>query len=230
LQRTPYASEAGPFASAMIANRPKAVMVTLATKGTPALTLSVPLAATGADERQVFQNYLAKIALERCRPSFAKLFEYYAPRLKSYMLRLGAEAAEAEELAQEVMVTVWRKAEQYDPTKASVSTWIFRIARNRRIDAHRRQNKPDLEASDPMLQPAELEGPDVTFDRMQIEQVVREELKKLPEDQLKLLQAAFYDGLSHSEIAEQFDLPLGTVKSRIRLAFNRLRGQLQDES
>jgi len=103
------------------------------------------------------------------------------------------------------------------------------VARNRRIDAHRRSNKPDLEPEEPLLQPAPLELPDDRVDRLQTEDVVRAEIEKLPEDQLKLLRAAFYDGLSHTEIAKAFDLPLGTVKSRIRLAFTRLRGQLQGD-
>ncbi len=166
------------------------------------------------------------IATERSKAAFSELFAFYAPRVKSFMLRLGADDTEAEELAQEVMVTVWRKAELYDPSQASVSTWIFRVARNRRIDAQRRKNRPELSPDDPMLQPAGVEEPDVTINRGQIEAVVRAGLKKLPSDQLSLIQAAFYDGLSHSEIAKAFNLPLGTVKSRIRLAFQRLRGEL----
>ena len=175
------------------------------------------------------ETFVLRIAAEQCRSSFASLFEFFAPRLKSYMLRLGADDSQAEELAQEVLVTVWRKAGQYDPKKASVSTWIFRIARNRRIDAHRRVSKPAIEPDDPILRPEDPEEPDEIVNRAQMDAVVREELKKLPEEQLVLLQAAFYDGLSHSEIAERFGLPLGTVKSRIRLAFNRLRGQLQSD-
>ncbi len=128
---------------------------------------------------------------------------------------------------QDVMLNVWRKAEQYDRRQASVSTWIFRIARNRRIDTLRRLNKPDLDAEDPMLQPAESEQPDITVNRAQIEAQVRTAMDTLPEEQIILLKAAFYEGLSHSEIAKKFDLPLGTVKSRIRLAFLRLRGTLE---
>ncbi|MEO1100684.1 MAG: sigma-70 family RNA polymerase sigma factor [Pseudomonadota bacterium] len=182
------------------------------------------------DQREHFAACVGRIASSQCRTAFTQLFEFFAPRLKSYMRRLGADDQEAEELAQEVMVTVWRKADQYDRSKASVSTWIFRIARNRRIDAHRRNNKPALEPDEPMLQPAPAEQPDDGLNRLQHEEIVRRELATLPEEQLVLLQAAFYDGLSHTEIAKAFDLPLGTVKSRIRLAFNRLRGQLEAES
>ena len=115
----------------------------------------------------------------------------------------------------------------YDRKQASVSTWMFRIARNRRIDLQRRQRRPELTADDPMLRPPEIEQPDSMMARDQLEGIVRSQLVKLPADQLLLLQAAFYDGLSHSEIARAFNLPLGTVKSRIRLAFLRLRGELE---
>ena len=180
-------------------------------------------------DRQRFAELRAAIALEQCRDSFTELFEYFAPRLKSYMMQLGTEAGEAEELAQEVMITVWRKAGQFDPEKASASTWIFRIARNRRIDAHRRTRKPELDPDDPMLRPEDPEQPDTLLSRADLEETVRRELETLPPEQLELLKAAFYQGLTHSEIAKAFDLPLGTVKSRIRLAFNRLRGQLDEE-
>jgi RNA polymerase sigma-70 factor (ECF subfamily) len=169
---------------------------------------------------------MERIAAEESREAFAELFEFFAPRVKGYMLRLGASESEAEELAQDVLVTVWRKAGMYDRKQASVSTWIFRVARNRRIDVQRRTNKPALEPDEPMLQPPAAEQPDAAVSRGQMEEQVRAQLATLPEEQLVLLQAAFYDGLSHSEIAETFGLPLGTVKSRIRLAFARLRGGL----
>ena len=178
-------------------------------------------------QRERHADCMAEIFQSRSKSAFAELFEFYAPRIKSYMLRLGASDSEAEELAQDVMITVWQKAGMYDRRQASVSTWMFRIARNRRIDAQRRQRRPELTSDDPMLRPPELEQPDDLLERDQLEGIVRAELVKLPQDQLLLLQAAFYDGLSHSEIARAFNLPLGTVKSRIRLAFLRLRGELE---
>jgi RNA polymerase sigma-70 factor, ECF subfamily len=178
-------------------------------------------------QRERHADCMAAISNDRSRPAFAELFDFYAPRIKSYMLRLGASDGEAEELAQDVMITVWQKAGMYDRKQASVSTWMFRIARNRRIDLQRRQRRPELTADDPMLRPPEIEQPDSMMARDQLEGIVRSQLVKLPADQLLLLQAAFYDGLSHSEIARAFNLPLGTVKSRIRLAFLRLRGELE---
>lgn len=189
----------------------------------------VSLETTGSDPdlRDHLADCVEQIAGLKSRVAFSNLFEHFAPRLKSYLMRLGSDPAAAEELVQEVMLNVWRKADQYDRRQASVSTWIFRIARNRRIDSHRRMNKPELDAEDPMLQPSKIEEPDITVNRAQIETVVRKELETLPEDQLLLLKAAFYEGLSHSQIAKKYDLPLGTVKSRIRIAFQRLKGQLE---
>lgn len=177
--------------------------------------------------RERHADQMAAIAERRCRHAFSELFSYYAPRVKAFMLRLGAGDAEAEELAQEVMIAVWQKAAMYDRNQASVSTWIFRIARNRRIDAQRRQRRPELSADDPVLLPPEIQTPDECLARDQLDTLVRDRLTSLPQDQLILVQAAFYDGLSHSEIARAFNLPLGTVKSRIRLAFMRLKGELE---
>lgn len=186
-------------------------------------------AVTGLSEQDVFAEAVEKIAASQCRTSFTRLFEYYAPRLKSFLLRMGTEAGHAEELAQEVMITVWRKAGQYDRRQASVSTWIFRIARNRRIDAFRRQKNLDAEADDPVLSPSELPHPEGIYEARQTEDAVREAMTFLPEDQRSLLKAAFFDGLSHTEIAERMNLPLGTVKSRIRLAFQKLRTKLSED-
>ncbi|MEH6694865.1 MAG: sigma-70 family RNA polymerase sigma factor [Hyphomonas sp.] len=177
-------------------------------------------------QRERHASCMNSIACEQSREAFAELFEFFAPRLKSYMQRLGANESEAEELVQDVMITVWRKAGMYDPRQASVSTWIFRVARNRRIDAQRRTSRPELEPDEPMLQPAPAEQPDAAVARGQLEEQVRAQMANLPEEQLVLLQAAFYDGLSHSEIAETYGIPLGTVKSRIRLAFMKMRGGL----
>ena len=188
------------------------------------------LASGQLTDRERFAHAVEQIAAIKCRDSFVLLFEHFAPRLKSFLLRSGSDATQAEELAQEVMITVWRKASQFDRRQASVSTWIFRIARNRRIDAYRRVKNLDAEADDPLLSPASMPHPEDEFNAREREAVVQKAMQDLPDDQKKLLKAAFYDGLSHSEIAERMNLPLGTVKSRIRLAFQKLRTKLEDQN
>lgn len=128
-----------------------------------------------------------------------------------------------------MMVTVWRKASLFDRNQASVSTWIFRIARNRRIDVFRRAKKPDLDPEDIMLLPSGFDAPDAGVDAMETETRVRNAMKDLPEEQAQLLKLSFYEGLSHSEIAEKLKVPLGTVKSRIRLAFSKMKARLDDD-
>lgn len=149
--------------------------------------------------------------------------------MKSYLLRLGAENGQAEELAQEVMISLWRKAASFDRAKAAPATWIFRIARNKRIDAFRRASAADFDPYDPSLLPEPDTPPDDAINALQREDIVREAIKHLPEEQLDLLRLAFFDGLTHVEIAERRDLPLGTVKSRIRLALEKLRGKVSDD-
>lgn len=173
---------------------------------------------------------LVEAAARRDRTAFGQLFHFYAPRVKSYLLRLNASDSLAEELTQEVMLTVWRKADTFDRSQASSSTWIFRIARNRRIDAARRAARPDLDAEDPSLRPPEQEAPDDAVHAGAREAHVREALADLPEEQVALLRMAFFDGLSHRDIADRVGVPLGTVKSRLRLAFDKLRKRLSVEA
>ena len=166
---------------------------------------------------------LVQATARKDRQAFAELFAFYAPRVKAYLLRLNASDSLAEELSQEVMLTVWRKAEQFDSSQASASTWIFRIARNRRIDAARRDNKPELSPDEPALLPSEPEAPDQATHASFRTSRIQDAMATLPEEQITLLQMAFFDGLSHREIADQLDVPLGTVKSRLRLAFDKMR-------
>ncbi|MEL6578004.1 MAG: sigma-70 family RNA polymerase sigma factor, partial [Pseudomonadota bacterium] len=136
---------------------------------------------------------------------------------------------EAEEGAQEVMVTLWRRAGQFDSSKAAVSTWLFTIARNKRIDMLRRQRRPEPDANDPMFAPDPVESAEVSLAGEARDRRVRRALLALSEDQLAVVRLAFFSGLSQSEIAERLGTPLGTVKSRLRLSFRRLRETLGDE-
>lgn len=183
----------------------------------------------GEAERARFADLLNAVAERQDRAAYAELFAYYAPRVKSYLMRLGADNAQAEEIAQDVMVTVWRKASLFDRGQASVSTWIFRVARNRRIDLFRRAKRPDLDPEEEMILPAGVAAPDAQVEALETETRVRAAMRDLPEEQLSLLRLAFYDGLSHREIADKLDVPLGTVKSRIRLAFAKMKARLGEE-
>lgn len=172
---------------------------------------------------------LALIA-DQDRAAFAELFERFGVRIKAFMLRGGASNEDADEIAQEVLVTVWRKAHLFNPEKAAASTWIFAIARNRRIDMIRRAARPEPDPEDPLFQPDPEPGGYQALSAQELAARVRGCVAELPEDQRAVLRAAFYDGLSHSEVAAHLDLPLGTVKSRIRLAFKAIRGALGDEA
>jgi RNA polymerase sigma-70 factor, ECF subfamily len=172
------------------------------------------------------QGWLAAIAAERDTGAFIALFNYFAPRLKAYMKKLGTSEELAEELAQDVMFIVWRKAETYDPAKSAASSWIFTIARNLRIDALRREQRRMIDTADPSLEPTPAPMPDVQLQAAQQARRVRAALDTLPREQATVVSLAFYEGKSHGEIACHLAIPLGTVKSRMRLAFQHIREAL----
>lgn len=169
------------------------------------------------------------IAQKRDREAFAQLFDFYAPRIEGWLIRAGVDRAAAEEISQDAMATLWRKAGLYDPAKATPATWLYRIARNRRIDLARRDRVSLIEPGDAAFDVVDENAvdPDRTVDARDREEALRTALAQLPPEQLDLVRLAFFDGLSHSVIAERTGLPLGTVKSRIRLAFGRLRKILE---
>lgn len=160
--------------------------------------------------------------------AFETLFRYYAPRLKAYMSR-GGGSASAEELMQETMVAVWKKAALYDASKGAASTWIFSIARNLRIDAYRRERRPEFDINDPAFVPDDAPAADTALSAFEDAGRVREALATLPPDQAGVLKLAFFEDLSQSAIATALGLPLGTVKSRMRLAFAKLRAIIGEE-
>ena len=174
-------------------------------------------------------DLLQKVAESRDIEAFRKLFQMYGPRVKSYMMRQGADATTAEDLAQETLLTVWRKAALYSDEKGSATTWIFTIARNLRIDRLRREvvwqplpENRDEEASD---EP----GPEDEVSTRETRDRVRKALADLPADQSEVVTLSYIEGLSHSEIAERLGLPLGTVKSRMRLAYQKVRDAVEDQ-
>lgn len=162
------------------------------------------------------------VALRRDREAFAQLFSYFAPRLKAWLIKSGATSGAAEDFAQDAMLTVWRKADLFDARKARAATWIFTIARNRRLDMLRRDARP-LPVPEIELAEHTVERPDDIVALSQDAARVRDALSQLKPDQVEVLRLAFFMDSPHSEIARQLDLPLGTVKSRIRNAMIKLR-------
>jgi RNA polymerase sigma-70 factor (ECF subfamily) len=168
------------------------------------------------------------VAARQDRDAFVTLFDHFAPRIKAFLMRSNLPAAAAEELVQDALLTVWRKASQFDRERAGASSWIFAIARNLRIDSARREMRGkvlDLEATDDAEPPA---PPDAELLASEREQRVRAALDHLTDEQRRVVRLSFFDGKAHGDIAAELELPLGTVKSRIRLAMNRLREALGD--
>jgi RNA polymerase sigma-70 factor (ECF subfamily) len=178
-------------------------------------------------EEPPFADLVVAVAERQDRAAFAALFGHFAPRLKAYVRRLGMEDARAEELAQEVMLIVWRRATLYDPAQASVSTWIFTIARNRRIDELRRERRPEIDPDDPVL--VQDSGPvaDLLIAQGEVARRLHAAVAELPEEQAVVLRKNFFEDKAHNAIATELALPLGTVKSRLRLALAKLRQAMQ---
>jgi RNA polymerase sigma-70 factor (ECF subfamily) len=173
------------------------------------------------------------VALRQDRDAFAALFAHFAPRIKAFMLRSGASAQSADELAQETLLAIWSKARLFDPTSTGAAAWIFTIARNLRIDGLRRQKRtPTYDTAEVDLEFQVDAGPqpDAGLAASQLELRVRHALLELSEDQFQVIELSFFEEKAHAEIAQALSIPLGTVKSRLRLAMNRLRGLLGDFS
>ena len=162
---------------------------------------------------------------ERDKQAFGALFDFYAPRLKGFVMRTGVSAGQAEEIVQDVMLTIWRKAAQFDPHRAQVSAWIYQIARNRQIDILRKENRPVPEVLK--------EEPEAEPDAGQILALEQEASKlnsalaQLNAEQRDMINKAYLGDMTHQEISKLTGLPLGTIKSRIRLGLERLRHELQ---
>jgi len=171
---------------------------------------------------------IAAVARSGDRDAFVKLFDHFAPRVKGLLMRGGAPAEIAEEIAQETLLSVWRKAASFDPAKASASTWIATIARNRRIDIARRDMRSRLSQVYEILDEDGPEQPDDVIAGAERDHRVRAAMTALSPDQYRVVELAFLEGFSHQDVATQLSIPLGTVKSRLRLALTHLRGKLED--
>jgi RNA polymerase sigma-70 factor (ECF subfamily) len=171
---------------------------------------------------------LAAVGARHDDRAFTTLFDHFTPRLQAQMVRLGLAPFAAADVAQDVMETIWRKAHLFDPSKSAAATWVFRIAHNRRIDIGRRSREQSCATEELFDIPDPAESNDDRTDAAQREKQVHAALDTLPREQLTMVQLAFFEGLSHATIAARTNLPIGTVKSRLRLAFSRLRRSLLD--
>lgn len=174
------------------------------------------------------EGLIEAVAQRRDRAAFGELFSYYAPRLKAYLVRRGAPAELAEELAQETMLTVWRKASLFEADRASASTWIFTIVRNLRVDQLRRL-RPMLDVSEIPEEPDTRPLSDHTIDVARRSARLRAALATLPSEQAEVVRLSFFDDRPHAEIEQALGIPLGTVKSRLRLAVSKLRNLLEGD-
>ena len=170
--------------------------------------------------------WLLAVRDSRDRAAFMQLFDHFGPRLKAMLIRGGLRDGSAEDVVQDVMLSVWHKAAQFDPHRAEASAWIYRIARNRRIDLARRKPPPE---PDPLAEPegAEPDAPQILA-LGQEAALLRRALDALSPDQARVLEQAYFEDLPHSRISEMTGMPLGTIKSRIRLGLERLRRDLKD--
>ena len=180
---------------------------------TPTVKKTVP--------QNTWVEHLKRIQADQDQRAFAELFAHFAPRVKAFLMKSGASPSMAEECTQEVMATLWHKAHLFDPSRASVATWIFTIARNKKIDALRKQRRPEPENLE-WGPEAEPEAADILVLQQESQQLT-EAMTALPSQQRELIEKAYFGDLSHSEIAAETGLPLGTIKSRLRLALSKLR-------
>lgn len=160
--------------------------------------------------------------------AFTDFYDYFAGRVKSFLIGKGLTEDMGEELAQEVLIIVWRRAASYDPEKAAASTWLFTIARNRHIDYLRGNSRVQIESDDALLenQPTESDLQEAYVSSEEAVSLVGSVMRQLPPEQQQVLQLSYFRGQSHSAIAGWLDIPIGTVKSRIRLAMQNIRQQL----
>jgi RNA polymerase sigma-70 factor (ECF subfamily) len=175
-------------------------------------------------------HLLAAIAARGDRAAFASLFGFYAPRIKGFLVRTGSAAEIAEEIAQEAMLSVWRKAATFDASRASVSTWIYAIARNLRIDRLRHERGVRAEVFYEALRSDEPERPDDSLEWAERDDRVRLAMRELPDEQMTVVRLSFFEDKPHGDIARILGIPLGTVKSRLRLAMAKLRERLDELS
>lgn len=189
---------------------------------------SGPTPVSAPASLQELSDLVVAVGRDRDRTAFTRLFTHFAPRLKTYFLRAGLPGAQAEDLAQDALVLVWKKAVLFDPARADASRWVFAIARNLRTDVIRRERNPTASELGSGTPPAEPE-PEGRLAAAEAETRLRHALRTLPEAQMQVLLLSYFADEPHSAICRELRIPLGTVKARLRRALIRLRALLEDE-
>jgi RNA polymerase sigma factor (sigma-70 family) len=204
---------------------PMPLNATMMNKSANCTPVTDAIAAPSTGSARPHDALILSIARTKDKAAFVELFQYFAPRVKSYLLRGGMGDGLAEELAQETMLAVWNKAEGFNPARASASTWIFTIARNKKIDHMRKGVRYDVDI-DALENETQSNEPSAAQGMIHQQETTRiaEAIQKLPAEQADLIRESFFEGKSHADIAAEKKIPLGTVKSRLRLALERLRG------
>ena len=160
-------------------------------------------------------SLIDKISSDRDEIAFSSLFDFIAPKINAYYLQNGLSKDNSEELTQEVMSTIWLKSYQYDPTKSAVSTWVYTIARNKKVDFLRKKSGKDMNEED-VREFLYTENMLDSISEGEIKDQIDKISKELTEDQRKMIKMSFFENKTHKKIAEELEIPLGTVKSRIR--------------
>ena len=164
-------------------------------------------------------NLIFKIANEQNKSAFNDIFDYFAPRVIGYLVGSGSQKEIAEEIAQEVLSMVWQKAGQFDYKKGNVNTWVFTIARNKRIDRIRKNENPSyntVDLIDALYSKNDIQNND-------FEEEIKVLQNKLNKSEKKLIKMNFFEGKSHKIISKDLEIPLGTIKSRIRKILIKIR-------
>lgn len=181
-----------------------------------------------ADIATRHRDLIVRVAEHQDKQAFAELFEWYAPRVKAMLLKLNSSNELAEDIMQDVLMTVWLKADKFAAAKGSVGTWIFTITRNRRIDAFRKQSSRHYMDIDEMEFADDAPAADDVLLSDEQDRLVADVAATLPEDMREVIQLAFVEDKSQTSIADELGIPLGTVKSRTRRAFQKIREKLED--
>jgi len=200
---------------------------TILTTDTPSVS-PIKASTDPVTQKAQMRHHLVAIGAKRDEHAFAAVYDYFAGRVKSFLIGKGMNEDSAEELMQEIMLIIWRRAESYDPSKAAASTWIFTIARNRHIDFLRGNSRIEVELDDEILEleTTERDVQEKHVDNEHAAEQLARALETLPKEQQQVMHLSYFRGQSHGAIARWLDLPIGTVKSRIRLAMQAVRTQL----